>query len=160
MMAPMKLQHSVRYDAPVADVYAMLMDPGYREKVAEAQDAESASVTINQGSVTLDLVTPNKGIPGFARAFAGETTRAITTERWEDGTHAAFHVETPGKPTSISGTRRLVADGDGTRDTFDVEVTARVPLIGGKIEKLMAGQFTDGCDREHTVGTAWLAGGR
>ena len=33
----MKLEHSVRYDAPIADVYAMLTDPAFREKATWAQ---------------------------------------------------------------------------------------------------------------------------
>lgn len=160
MMTPMLLKHSQRYAASVAEVHAMLTDPAFRRKVGEAQDARSIEVAVEGGTVTLEMVTPNTGIPGFARAFAGETTRAITTEAWRDGTEADFAVETPGKPSSISGVRRLVADGDGTLDTFEVEVRAKVPLIGGKIESLIGTQFEDGCVKEHAVGVAWLSGDR
>ena len=69
-------------------------------------------------------------------------------------------MSTPGKPTSITGTRSLVADGDGTLDTFEGECKAKVPLIGGKLEGIMAGQFTGGLDKEHVVGIAWLKGER
>lgn len=155
----MKLEHSVRYDASPEDVLAMLTDPAFRSKVAEAQQARSADVTVDGGTVRLELVTPNTDIPGFARAFAGETTRSIVTERW-DGLSAAFSVETPGKPSGISGTRSLVADGDGTLDTFSAEAKAKLPLIGGKIEGLIISQFKQGTATEHTVGVAWLAGQR
>ena len=155
----MKFEHAVRYDAPVDAVLAMLTDPGFRLKVAKAQQARSASCTVEAGTVVLELVTPNSNIPGFARAFAGETTRSIVTERWS-GTEAAFSVETPGKPSAISGTRRLAADGDGTMDRFEAEAKAKVPLIGGKIESLIVSQFKDGTALEHGVGAAWLAGDR
>lgn len=155
----MKLETSVTYAASPDEVRAMLADPAFRKKVAAAQDARSADVSVEGGTVVLDMVTPNSGIPGFARKFAGETTRSITTEVWS-GDEATFRVETPGKPTSISGTRRLVAQGDATLDVFDAEVTAKLPLIGGKIENLMAGQFKDGTAKEHAVGVAWLAGDR
>jgi len=168
MMSGMKFTCSVRYAAPPADVYAMLTDPAFRSKAMSAQDARSCNVTVDvtvDGStIAIDAVTPNSDIPGFARAFAGETTRSITTERWRDGSAgewgADFTVETPGKPSSISGTRRLVADGDGTLDTFEAEAKAKVPLIGGKIENLIANQFQGGTAKEHAVGTAWLAGTR
>lgn len=159
MMAHMLLQTSSRYAASVDEVRAMLTDPAFRQRVAAAQDARSADVSVEGETVVLDLVTPNSGIPGFARKFAGETTRSITTETWA-GDEASFRVETPGKPTSISGTRRLVAEGDATLDVFEAEVTAKVPLIGGKIENLMAAQFRDGTAKEHAVGVAWLAGDR
>ena len=168
MMSGMKFTCSVRYAAPPADVYAMLTDPAFRNKAMSAQDARSCDVTVevtvDGSTIAIDAVTPNSDIPGFARAFAGETTRSITTERWRDGSAgewaADFTVETPGKPSSIYGTRRLVADGDGTLDTFEGEAKAKLPLIGGKIENLIASQFQGGTAKEHAVGSAWLAGTR
>jgi len=165
MMATMKVRHSVRYDAPVADVYAMLTDPVFREKAAHAQDATDVKVSVEGQKLTLDMQASNRGLPGFAQKFAGERTHSITSELWSDdgvaGERVAdFAVATPGKPTSIVGTRRLVADGDATLDTFEGECKAKVPLIGGKLEGIMAGQFTDGLDKEHAVGIAWLKGDR
>lgn len=160
MMTRMKLQHSVRYDATPADAYAMLTDPAFREKASWAQQAESVDVQVTGGEVRIEMVQPNTDIPGFARAFAGETTRAIQSETWTGGERADFSVTTPGKPAGISGTRRLVADGDGTLDTFDGEARAKVPLIGGKIEKLIGDKLKQGWDTEHEVGVAWLAGDR
>jgi len=160
MMTRMKLQHSVRYDAAPADVYAMLTDPAFREKACWAQQAESVEVQVTDGEVRIELVQPNTDLPGFARAFAGETTRAVQAETWARGESADFSVTTPGKPAGISGTRRLVADGDGTLDTFDGEARAKVPLIGGKIEKLIGDKLKEGWDTEHEVGIGWLAGER
>lgn len=165
MMASMKVRHSVRYAAPIADVYAMLTDPGFREKAALAQDATDVKVNVDGQRLTLDMQASNSGLPGFAQKFAGERTHSITSEQWSDGGAASgwvadFSVATPGKPTSITGSRRLVADGDGTLDTFDGECKAKVPLIGGKLEGIMAGQFTDGLDKEHAVGIVWLKGDR
>lgn len=163
MMCPMKFTCSVRYDASPGDVHAMLTDPAFRTAVMTAQDARSCEVTADGAVIAIEAVTPNSNIPGFARAFAGETTRSITTERWrQDGSGwvADFTVETPGKPSSIAGTRRLIAEGVGTRDQFDAEAKVKVPLVGGRIEGLVASQFQDGTAKEHTVGLAWLAGHR
>src|SRR3546814_12827327 len=91
---------------------------------------------------------------------SGETTHAIQAESWSDPTTADFSVTTPGKPAGITGTRRLVADGDGTLDTFEGEAKAKVPLIGGKIESLIAAKLKAGWDIENQVGTAWLEGER
>jgi len=164
MMSAMKFTCSVRYDAAPAEVYAMLTDPAFRSQVMAAQNARSCDVSVDGTTIAIDAVTPNDGIPGFAKAFAGETTRSITTERWRDGGagewSAEFAVETPGKPSSIAGTRRVVADGDGTLDTFEAEAKAKLPLIGGKIENLIVSQFKDGTAKEHVVGVTWLGGQR
>jgi hypothetical protein len=160
MMSGMKFTCAVRYDAPLADVYAMLTDPEFRSHAMSAQQARSCEVTVDGDTIAIDAVTPNTDIPGFARAFAGETTRSITTEAWREGSVADFTVETPGKPSSIFGVRRLVPDGDGTLDTFEAESKAKLPLIGGKIESLIAGQFQNGTAREQAVGARWLAGER
>jgi len=160
MMSGMKFTCAVRYDAPLAEVYAMLTDPAFRAHAMSAQQARSCEVTVDGDTIAIDAVTPNTDIPGFARAFAGETTRSITTEAWRDGNVADFTVETPGKPSSISGVRRLVPDGDGTLDTFEAEAKAKLPLIGGKIENLIAGQFKSGTAKEQAVGATWLAGDR
>lgn len=159
-MSPMKLTHSVRYDAAPAEVYAMLTDPAFRERASWAQQVESVEVSVDDGAVRIEMVQPNTDVPSFARAFAGETTLAIQEEEWTGGDSASFSVTTPGKPAGIRGTRRLLADGDGTRDTFEGEARARVPLIGGRIEKLIADKLKQGWDIEQGVGAAWLGGDR
>ena len=159
MMTAMKLTHEVRYDASPDDVLAMLTDPAFREKAAWAQGTTSVSVSVSGGSVTIDMVSPNTDIPAFARKIAGESVHAIQAEEWS-GHEASMTITTPGIPAGITGTRRLVADGDGCLDTFDGEAKARIPLVGGKIEGLIAQRLKEGWDTEHGVGVAWLEGER
>ena len=90
----------------------------------------------------------------------GETTRAIQREHWESTTGGTLDIEAPGKPATVSGTIRLAADGAGTRETVELDITVKVPLIGGKLEKLLADRIVAGMDAEHSVGTAWLKGER
>ena len=77
----------------------------------------SADVTITAEaatgiSVRIDQVQPTEGVPGFARKFAGETTRVVQTEEWDSAQPAApSRSRRPGKPTSINGTLSL--DGVG-----------------------------------------------
>ncbi|NYG60333.1 uncharacterized protein YndB with AHSA1/START domain [Nocardioides daedukensis] len=156
----MKITHSVRYAAPPAAVHAMLTDPAFREKASWAQSVTQVSVKAEGDEIRIDMHQPNTDIPGALRKFAGETTHAIQAETWSDATTADFSVTTPGKPAGITGTRRLVADGDGTLDTFEGEAKAKVPLIGGKIESLIAAKLKAGWDIENQVGTAWLEGER
>jgi uncharacterized protein YndB with AHSA1/START domain len=160
----MKLRHEITYDAPLADVFAMLSDPAFRQKSAEAMGVISADVSINAKgagiSVKIDQVQPTEGVPSFARKFAGETTRAVQTEEWDSPSGGTISIQTPGKPTSINGTLSLRTSGTTTTETLEVEVKVKVPLLGGKLESLMADLVTRGMDKEHAAGVAWLAGDR
>lgn len=158
----MRLLHEISYDASLADVFAMLSDPGFRHASADAMGVTSADVSISpkgEGiSVRIDQVQPTAGVPGFAKKFTGETTRAVQTEDWSSPTGGTITIETPGKPTHVNGTISLTESGGRTTETLDVEVKVKVPLIGGKLEKVMAGLVSKGLDNEHTAGVAWLEG--
>ena len=158
MMTPMQVTHTVRYDAPVEDVHAMLVDPSFRERATRAQGATQVEVRVQATSVTIDFRRPNDDVPGFARKLAGgDELHAVQTERWADDEYSAtIEIGTQGVPARITGTRRLVADGDGTLDEFEGEAKARVPVIGGRVEKLMAEKLVEGWDNEHATGVAWL----
>lgn len=157
----MRLTRDLAYAAPVADVLAMVQDPAYWDRVAEATGALSSATTVTGSGEDVQVVTDQQqavvGVPSFAKKFVGDSTRAIITARWK-GTQASYVVETPGKPTSMSGTVAVSARGDGAVVTYDLEVKASVPLIGGKLEKLVCDLTGEGFDKEHTVGQAWLAG--
>ena len=71
-----------------------------------------------------------------------------------------LQIDTPGKPATTKGTITLRAEGSGTVEIVELELKVKVPLIGGKLEKLMAEKVATGMDAEHEVGVAWLAGDR
>jgi hypothetical protein len=157
----MRLTHTATFEASAADVYAMLTDAGFRERSARATGVVSADVSVEETGgghvVTVDQVQPTDGVPSFARKFAGETTRAVQTETWSSPTTAQLSVQTPGRPTEIRGTLTLEESGGTTTKTFDGEVKVKVPIIGGKLEALMADLVAQGLDDERDTGVAWLA---
>jgi Protein of unknown function (DUF2505) len=163
-MCAMKIRHEITYDAGVEDVYAMLTDPAFRQKSCDAMGVLSADISIqpkDSGAlIVIDQVQPTEGIPAFAKRIAGDKTQAIQTEEWGDHANAELTVKTPGKPTQISGQLSLTNDGQRTVEAFEGEVKAKIPLIGGKLESLMADLFKAGMDKEHGAGVAWLAGER
>lgn len=162
-MSTMKLRHELAYDAPPADVKAMIADPLYWDRVGEATGALSSTATVGtEGETTRVIIDQEQevvGVPSFAKKFVGDSTRAITTQVWHGDT-ATFAVETPGKPTSISGTASLTPNGSGSVLVYDLDVKASVPLVGGKLEKLVVELTTAGFEKEQAVGAAWLAGER
>ena len=165
MMCAMKVTHTATYDAPLAEVYAMLTDPAFRRYAADATGVVSAEVTIEPSGdghvVTIDQVQPTEGVPSFAKKFAGETTRAVQVETWTSPGDATLTVQTPGRPTDVAGTLRARGGRrPRTTQTFAGEVKVKVPLIKDKLEKLMAQLFVEGRDKEQAAGAAWLRGDR
>lgn len=160
MMADMRLHHENTYEAPVADVFAMLVDPDFRQKVAAATDAISCNAAYGGGKLVIREEQAVQGVPGFAKKFVGDSTVAIHTEVWDGDSSATVEIATPGKPTHISGTTTLTESGGTTTQVYDLEVKASVPLVGGKLEKLIHDLTKAGFDQERAVGAAWLAGER
>jgi len=162
MMRPMKFRHELRYDATPDQVFAMLADPAFRQAACEAQDVISADVQLERDgdgfSLVIDMLQKTDDLPGFARTFAGDSTQAIQRETWAGPGGGDLRIEAPGKPTSMSGTIRLEPDGAGTTEVVELEIKVKVPLIGGKLEKLMAQKVTAGMEAEHQAGTAYLSG--
>ena len=160
----MKFRHELRYDASPTEVFEMLADPAFREAACAAQDVISAAVHLeregNGFALTIDQEQRTDDLPSFARTFAGDSTRAIQREEWEDSTGGTLRIEAPGKPSEVKGTITLRPEGSGTVEIVELELRIKVPLIGGKLEKLLAEKVTAGMDAEHEVGVAWLAGER
>jgi uncharacterized protein YndB with AHSA1/START domain len=164
MMCAMKIRHQLTYDASPEQVYAMLSDPAFRDKVCAAMDTVKHDVSIDADpkhmSVRIDMVQHTKGVPGFAKKVVGDETRIIQSERWAGGTGADLDLEIPGKPGHIRGRITLTGDGSGTVESFEGEAKVNVPLVGGKLEGLIHKLFIAGMDTEQRVGTRWLAGER
>lgn len=157
----MRFRHELRYDAPPERVFEMLADPAFRQAACEAQDVISADVQLERDgdgfTLVIDQLQRTDDLPGFARTFAGESTQAIQRETWTGPAGGDLEIEAPGKPTRMSGTIRLEASGSGTTEVVELEIKVKVPLIGGKLEKLMAEKVQAGMDSEHGVGREWLA---
>lgn len=161
MMTAMDLQTTLAYDAPPEDVLAMMLEPAFWDRVAERTGAVTSETSV-EGTATgtcvrTEEVQETAGVPAFARKIAGDRTRVVKHLTWH-GLDCSVEIESPGKPTSICGSAALVPDGSGTRLTYDLDVRATVPLIGGKIEKLVVQLTTEGFEREHAAGVAWLRG--
>jgi hypothetical protein len=157
----MRFEHVLRYDAPPDAVFAMLGEAVFREQVCEAQHTTEATATIDgvddTMSVTVDQRRPADGIPQFARKFVGDTIHIRQHEEWHSATDATLEVTVPGKPGHLKGTITLRPDGAGTVETVSGDIRVHIPLVGGKLEGLIAQLFDHALRAEQRVGTAWLA---
>lgn len=157
----MRFEHTLRYDAAPGKVFAMLGEAVFRERVCEAQHVTECTATVDgvddTMSVMVDQKRPSEGIPSFAKKFVGDTIHIQQREEWSSATDAELDVSIPGKPGHLKGTITLRPDGDGTVETVSGDLKVSIPLLGGKIEVLIAELLEHALQAEHRVGTAWLA---
>jgi len=157
----MKFREELTYDAPPAQVRAMLADEGFRSEVCTYQRVLSHEVAITQDGagmrVRIEQTQPAKGIPAFAAKFIGDTVEILQEEDWSGERAGDLSVTIPGKPGSLKGTIRLEETATGTREIVEGDIKVSIPLVGGKIEKLIGDLLAAAIRAENTVGREWLA---
>ncbi len=162
-----KVTATMTYDATCDEVFAMFRDPAYIEQKLLRTGGTNPDIEVSDvGSDVLisairDLPAQ---VPGFVKTFTGDQIHVIEKTRWSPADDlgartAAVELEFKGTPSTINGTLSLhpVADGSAVDVVFEVKAT--VPLIGGKIESVIAGQMERAVRQENRVGVAFLTGG-
>jgi hypothetical protein len=157
-----RVQEDLRYDgATVEQVFEMLGTREFREAVCEYQRVLRHSVTVDKHgdkqSVTIDQDHSTHRLPGFAQRIVGAHVNIVQTESWTAGSHAEITVTVPGKPGEMKGTATLLGDADGVTEKVDLAVKVNLPLVGGKVEGLIADMLGKALRAEHKVGQDWLA---
>jgi hypothetical protein len=164
--AVVEIDAALTYPAPVADVYAMMIDQEYlatKLVAMAALDHDVSVTTAPDGTATIKLrrVLPAV-VPEVARPFVGETLTLLQTDTWApaaaDGSHEGrLEAEIERAPVSVRGIMRLYENADGhTVQEVRAEIKARIPLVGGKIEQAAAQALFMAVRKEEQVGTEWL----
>lgn len=162
----MHISESVSYDAPPAEVLAMLGDPAFHEQVAERsrplRHTTSASVDAEGRTVArIERTHSTEGL-GLPAGIKLDEITLVQEQRWEpvgaDGTaRGTVTVEVKSVPVSFRGDLVLAPAGEGSTETLEGELTAKIPLVGGKIEKAAAPAVLAAVRTESKVGATWLA---
>lgn len=156
-----QIRHELTYDAPLADVAAMLRDPEFRERVCEYQGVLRSTVAVEPDGpatrVRIDQVQAPKGIPSFATKLVGDEIQIVQEETWTSLERGRIELSIPGKPGDMKGTATLAESGGTTTETVDLTVKVSIPLVGGKLEGLIADLFLKALKAENAVGRDWLA---
>jgi len=163
-MRAMKFTHDLTYDASPESVAEMLADPAFRQKVCQAMHAIRHDVSVEGAgagmSVTVDQTQPSKGIPSFAKKIVGDEIRIVQTESWASAEKADLLVQIPGKPGQLQGSITLDGDSSATTETVSGDIKVSLPLVAGKLEKLIGDMLAAALRTENRVGRAWLSGER
>ena len=163
----MHLREQISYDAPIADVFAMLCTKKFRDQVCEEMGALRYEVTITAvaetATIRISRVLPAE-VPDLVKKFVGDEIEIVSTEIWSapdaaGARSAQLLIEIPGKPAQMRGSIRLDQLGSATLETVEGEIKVSVPFIGARIEGEIANAVRAAIGLEEAVGTSWLAGG-
>lgn len=157
-----RLVHELTYDAPVAEVAAMLADPAFRKAVCDFQGVLRSHISITTPSdthteVVIDQWQSSANIPSFAKKILGEETNVVQAESWATPLLGDVVVTIPGKPGDMRGTATLSESDGTTTETIDLMIKVGIPLVGGKIEALLADKLLRSLKAENTVGRDYLS---
>lgn len=107
---------------------------------------------------------PNRTLPGFLTPFVGpeglvyfQVTRADPAQgliRW------SVEVPAMGERMAVAGTTRLEPHPEGCRRVIDGQVTVKVRLLGGQIERFVADEVQKSYDRTARAMAAFIAARR
>lgn len=156
------VDHTMTYaGASIEQVASMLADPAFRTRVLERQQTLSHDVSITpegQGMrVRIEQVKPTEGVPAVAKKFVGDQTTVIQEEHWTSPTDATVQVTIPGQPGDLHGDVRLTETGGGVQERVQLEINVKIPLLGGKVERMLADLLSEALRVEESVGQEWLA---
>ena len=156
-----KIRHELTYDAPLADVYAMLTTPAFREEVCARMKVIRGHATLEEAGsrtiVEIDQLQHAAGLPSFAKKLVGDEIRIVQRETWTDGTHADVHVSIPGRPGEMEGTTTLTELGGTTIEVVELEIRVHIPLVAGKIESLVGDMLLKALRAENEAGRDYLS---
>ena len=162
----MRIAKTIEYAATPEEVFSVLSDVKFQEAKCAATAAikHSAGVeTVGDHTVITTMrILPSDGLPDFAKSMVGETLKVTETQDWgpaaADGSRrGTVAMAVAGAPIALTGTLAIAPGGAGTVEQLDAELKARVPLIGGKIEKAAAPPIEEAIDIEATTAQEWLA---
>ncbi|MEO5981231.1 MAG: DUF2505 domain-containing protein [Pedococcus sp.] len=162
----MKIATTMEYAATPQEVFAVLTDQAFQEAKCAATAAikYSASITRSGGGATIrtERILPSEGLPDFAKNMVGETLKVVETQTWgaasADGSRTGtLEMAVAGVPVALGGTLALAPGGPGSIEHLDADLKAKIPLIGGKIEKAAAKPIRESIDIEAATAKEWLA---
>lgn len=156
----MQFTQSVSYPGTVDEVVAMYLTPAYLERrFGQFVVDGSSTVSVEGERVSFAGTVRPELIPAAASRFVKSDLRVTFTEEWatnEAGATSRTSVTVDGAPVSVEATSTLSPSDAGSAREVSGNVSVRVPLLGGRIEKEAVTHLGRVVEREQALATNWL----
>jgi hypothetical protein len=145
-IAPMPTPRSLTYDyaSNPDEVFALLRDPEFLRRRCEAAGEKNVDIKIDETGDGVRVVTARDKameLPAFAKRMFSPQNRIVENTTWRrqgDQWVADYAIEIKGIPGEVRGRSTLAPSALGCRYETKFEVTARIPMVGGKLEGFVA----------------------
>ncbi len=142
----MPTHKTVRYEyaADADSAAAILVDPDFLREGLQASGETNIEIDVTKLSdghrllVSRDVAAE---VPALIRRFVRPKNRIVEEVVWSrqgDQWVARFEIRISGVPSEIRGDSRIEPTPRGSSYYTEIQVQSRVPLLGGKIEELVA----------------------
>ena len=156
----MQFTQSVSYPGTVDEVVAMYLTPAYLERRFGQFVVEgSSTVSVEGQRVSFAGTVRPELIPAAASRFVKSDLRVSFTEEWatnEAGATSRTSVTVDGAPVSVEATSTLSPSDAGSAREVSGNLSVRVPLLGGRIEKEAVAHLGRVVEREQALAANWL----
>jgi hypothetical protein len=136
------------FDKPAATVLKMFSDRAYFEKKYQSLGYTNIEVLEHTGDakkfrIKVRYSAPNSApVPDFAKRFLGETNVVTQSDTWDlEKKTGRLEAEIKGVPVRVAADMKLADDGAGSVNTLKWNLSCGIPLLGGKLEQLVAGDI-------------------
>jgi len=143
MATKINLQH--QFKKSVDQVWAMYADRAFFEKKYADTGATNVEVLDYKASdkgfsITVRYDSQSDApIPDFAKKFIPSTISVTQTDSWDAATKTGkITTELKGMPIKVSAEMKLEAAGKGAVNKMVWTLSSSIPLMGGKLEGLLA----------------------
>lgn len=156
----MQFTQSISYPGTVEEVVSMYLTPAYLERRFGQFVVEgSQAVSVEGERVSFAGTVRPELIPAAAARFVKSDLRVSFTEEWtrgEAGATSRTSVTVDGAPVSVEATSTLSPSDAGSAREVSGNLSVRVPLLGGRIEKEAVAHLGRVVEREQALATQWL----
>ena len=156
----MQFTQSISYPGTVDEVVAMYLTPAYLERrFGQFVVDGSSTVSVEGERVSFAGTVRPELIPAAAARFVKSDLRVSFTEEWatnEAGATSRTSMTVDGAPVSVEATSTLSPSDAGSARVVSGNLSGRVPLLGGRIEKEAVAHLGRVVEREQALAANWL----
>lgn len=133
----LSFRHS--YPGTTAQVVDLFRNPDFITDVAQHAGAQDHDVSVADGITRLRMALPT---PDNVSTFVGKTADISLVFKWDATTEQQWQgkvdVSVKGLPVSVDAKGFLQPSADGAVADYEGDLSVKIPLVGGKVEKMVA----------------------
>jgi len=143
-----------KFDQSVDEVFELLSDPDFlvERSLALGELEADCEVEEYEDCIVIKMArTVEPEMPAFLAKIFGSTQSLDMEETWQrngDDWEGSYEIKVGGQPVTMEANFSLTADGDGSCYEIEHFCTAKIPLVGRKIEKQMLAETSGGATAE------------